>query len=506
MRISVGSKRLKNKPDTQQEKTRYFKGLKFKTEDFSNDKIKKMIGKGTTITYLYKDDVFDRTNHYMSNNYLGTQFICVDIDKCNIPPSDFVDMIKYKPSVLHTTFSNLTQRKENKFCYHLLYFFDEIIYGEDNFKDVFNSLTDDYKEYVDKQARDCHRVMFTSNSSLPHYEFYDYGITYKVSDFINNNDSERHEIKEWDKMSSTHKSYYSQYNISVEKDLSQDTSIDNSFNLDSQFLKDMYSMKRSQFIAEYSSVYPYITQTEIDLTRYVNGFVDLRNEEYYVVPTSQYRWDTERQRPYIPKIKEGFRTTMLWLDIIHFMKIVPHISKEHLVYLATTEVYRNFDNSDKQLDNMFIINKCKEVWNNIGNIHVKPVKKSFKIDKNYWLERGMDNWLSITNHIRKQMKCDDFGSLYDCSLTVEQNIVEFKNYGVRTTPKTLKKWLDENGIPYKTDKEIRDEHVIKFYEQNSTRSSREIERLCNQIGIEVNYRTIQRILSRHNSKKAECLS
>ena len=197
---------------------------------------------------------------------------------------------------------------------------------------------------------------------------------------------------------------------------------------------------------------------------------------------------------------------MLWLDILYFIKIVPEITKEHLVYLATTEVYRNFDNSDKQLDNMFIINKCKEVWNNIGNIHVKPIRKSFKIDKNYWLERGMDNWLSITNHIRKQMKCDDFGSLYDCSLTVEQNIVEFKNYGVRTTPKTLKKWLDENGIPYKTDKEIRDEHVIKFYEQNSTRSSREIERLCNQIGIEVNYRTIQRILSRHNSKKVECLS
>ena len=102
MRISVGSKRLKNKPDTQQEKSRYFKGLKFKTEDFSNDKIREMIGKGTTITYLYMDDVFDRTNHYMSNNYLGTQFICVDIDKCNIPPSDFVDMIKYKPSVYST--------------------------------------------------------------------------------------------------------------------------------------------------------------------------------------------------------------------------------------------------------------------------------------------------------------------------------------------------------------------------------------------------------------------
>ena len=69
---------------------------------------------------------------------------------------------------------------------------------------------------------------------------------------------------------------------------------------------------------------------------------------------------------------------------------------------------------------MFIINKCKEVWNNIGNLHVKPVRKTFKIDKDYWLARGMENWLSITNYIRRQMKCDDFGALYDYSLTLEK--------------------------------------------------------------------------------------
>lgn len=202
--------------------------------------------------------------------------------------------------------------------------------------------------------------------------------------------------------------------------MSHEIQISNTFDLNNQFISDMYKMKRGQFIAEYASVYPYVTQTEIAPARYVNGFVDLRNDDYYVVPTSQFRWDSERQKPYIPKIEKGFRSTMLWLDIIYFMKIVSDISKEHLVYLATTEVYRNFDNSDKQLDNMFIINKCKEVWNNIGNLHVKPVRKTFKIDKDYWLARGMENWLSITNYIRRQMKCDDFGALYDYSLTLEK--------------------------------------------------------------------------------------
>lgn len=98
------------------------------------------------------------------------------------------------------------------------------------------------------------------------------------------------------------------------------------------------------------------------------------------------------------------------------------------------------------------------------------------------------------------MKCDDFGSLYDCSLTVEQNIEEFRNYGIRTTPKTLKTWLDDNGIPYRTDKQIRDGHIIRLYEEDKNRSSRQIERLCKADGIEVNYRTVQRILARHNKE------
>ena len=89
MKLSVGNKQLQSKPSTQQEKSQYFKGLKFKTEDFDKDKIKEIIENGFTITYLYKDDEFGRTNHYMSKHYLGTQFICVDIDRCDMPPEEF---------------------------------------------------------------------------------------------------------------------------------------------------------------------------------------------------------------------------------------------------------------------------------------------------------------------------------------------------------------------------------------------------------------------------------
>ena len=501
MKITIGNKPLDHKPPKPKAGI-YFNDIKFKTGNFSNEAIKKIIDNGYTMTYLYKDNEFDRGDHYMSKNYLGTQFICVDIDKSDISPTEFIKHVKFKPSVIHTTFSNLTEIKDYKHCFHLLYFFDEIIYGEDNFNNIFNLITDDYRNLVDKQARDCHRVMYTSNSSLPDYEYKDYGITYRVSDFIKEDYDDidnlfevRHEDDERDKISGADISNISSNNILEEAKLSQDTT----FILDKQFFNDMYSMKRSEFIYHYSTTYPYITETYINPERYENGYVDLRNEDYYVVPTAQYRWDAERQRAYIPKIKQGFRNNMLWLDAVCFMKIVPNITKEYLVYLLIVEAYRNFENSDRQLTNQYIITKCKEVWNSIDNIKVKPVRKSFKIDKSYWLERGMDNWLSITNYIRKHIKCEDFGNMYDYSLTIEQNIKEFKNYGIRTTFRTLKTWLEENGIPYSTDKEVRDGHIIRLFEEAPSRSSREIEKLCKEQGLEISYRTIQRILNKCKS-------
>ena len=306
MRLSISNKTLKQKPCTQKEKSGYFKGLKFKTKDLSNESIKDIIDTGYTITYLYDNNEFDRRNHYMSNNYKGTQFICVDIDKSDISPTEFIEHVKYKPSVLHTTFSNLTEKKDNRYCFHLLYFFDEIIYGEDNFHKVFSLLTEDYIKYVDKQAMDCHRLMFSSNSSLNNYEYYDYGIIYRVNDFI------RREDNDWDKISAADIYNNSKNNISEKTDLSRQVYCStSSFTLDKEFYQNM----------------------------------------------------------------------------------------------------------------------------SLLSITVKPMKRSFKIDKNYWIERGMDNWLSITNHIRKQIRSNDFEELYDCSLTIEQNITEFKSLWGNNYPK-----------------------------------------------------------------------
>ena len=140
MNITIANKKLTEKPQTNIEKSIYFKDLTFKTANFNLNVFKEIIENGYTITYIYKDKQFTRENHYMTNNYVGTQFICVDVDKCDITPIEFVDKIEYKPTFIHTTFSNLTEAKDKKYCFHLIYCFNEIIKGEDNFNTIFNIL------------------------------------------------------------------------------------------------------------------------------------------------------------------------------------------------------------------------------------------------------------------------------------------------------------------------------------------------------------------------------
>ena len=93
------------------------------------------------------------------------------------------------------------------------------------------------------------------------------------------------------------------------------------------------------------------------------------------------------------------------------------------------------------------------------------------------------------------MRCDEFGSLYDFSKTVESNLQDFRSYGINTTKRTLVRWLEENGLPYDTDKDLRNRMVLQLHKADPTRSSRDIEKLCADAGVRVSYRTVQKIVA-----------
>ena len=509
MKISIANKKLEQKPKDN-ERGKYFNNIKFKCGNFPIEQLQDIISNGYTVTYLFKDNEFSRDNHYMTNNYLGTQFICVDIDSCEINPKEFVEKIHYKPTIYHTTFSNLTQEKGFKYCFHLYYCFDGVIYGEKNFNKVFETLTNDYSEYVDNNARDCHRCIFTSNSTLDNYIFNNSNIIYNVSDFINDESTNYDDLSTFfnenngcPKIDCLNKSN-SLNNLSRKSKIGQLDNIntkqlDNSFELDESFFIDLNSMNRSDFIRKYELEFPYITHTIIDESYFVNGYADVRNINYYVVPSAQYKWNNITKKGEIQKVKNGNRNTMLFIDAIAFMKIIPNITKEYLVYLLVTEVYKNFVNADGQLTNHFIIKKAKEVWESINTLTLEPIKKSFIIDKNYWLQRGKNNWLEVARIIMKEMKSNEFGELYDFNCSVEENIKYFKEYGISTKKQTLIKWLVENNLDYYTDKDYRNKMIMYYHNEDTSRSSRAIEKLMKNDGMKVGKSTISQVI-KENSK------
>lgn len=504
MKLTISNKTAQEKPIN---KGKFFgkegtdNRIKFKTGNFDLDTIEQIIRNGYVISYLFLNDDAMTRNEY---TYKGTQFICVDIDSCEIEPSKFIDSIKYKPTIAYTTYSNLTEVKGFKWCFHLLYFFDEILYSEEQFYKYLSLLTEDYKDFVDNNAKDCHRIIFGSNDKLENFKLIRTNKVYSESDFdevekFDNIDTLFNQNSDCLKNDFLNKSTTNK-NLSRNPKNRQVGNNDtktksNHFNLDKEFFHDLNSLDRVAFIDKYSYTYPYITNTYISEDMFVNGYADVRNINYYVVPTAQYKWNSKLNKPVIEKVKNGHRNTLLWLDAIAFMKIIPNITKEYLVYLLVTEVFKNFINGDGQLNNWFIINKAKDVWENIEHLDLKPIKKSFVIDKGYWLKLGYNNWLEVARIIRKEIKENDFGSLYDFNLTIEENIEEMKKYGVSTTKKTLTKWLDQNKLDYVTNKDFRNSMIIYYYKENPKRSSREIVKLCANDGIKVGKDTVIKVLN-----------
>lgn len=509
MKISIANKKLLSKPETNLDKAKYFKDITFKSGNISKDTFIKCIETGCTITYLYKDSEFNRSNSYMKNNYKGTQFICVDVDSCNVNPIEFVEGLKYKPTLLHTTFGNLTPQKQNKWCFHLFYIFDEVIKGEDNFRFVFDKLTEDYSDYVDNCAKDCHRVIFTSNKNLPNYICKDYGIIYKVKDFLStvveefveldnffNENQVGKKIKDASILTTTNNIQATEKSFPKEK---SDKISRNDWNLNEDFFTDLNTLKRSDFIDKYYSdrISSHTVITD-EMIRYTdNGIIyaDLRDVDWYEVP-SKFRFNPTTGKSSISKVQNGNRTKSLMFDCLMFLKCNPTISKEELVVALINEVYKYYNNTDKELSNYKVLGIAKYGWNLKDNIQVEPLKKKFKI-----LVSDSMKKITATGVINKLMKDEQIEENLDYTKTLEDNIKLMKENGIKITKNRLQQFLKDYEVTLKTDKQIRNEKIISLYRENPTLSSRKLETLCRENGINVTYKTIQGIIKENSIGK-----
>lgn len=410
---------------------------------------------GYTLLYIYNQQRdFTWYGSSPSLNYIGTQYICIDVDDWTGTPEEFISSIKYKPTIWHTTFSNKTPEKNYMWRFHLIYVLDEILYNADNFKALHDILVKDYSQYEDKRAKSPFRMVFTSNSSLPDFKMDCSGPIYRISDF-NLNVEHHDENPKTERRNLNKAAHYEVRQVSCKPN--------------PEFTKDLFNMSRKAFIEKYLPIYPYQTSTYVPRSMYnENGYADLRNTEYYVVPSSRGYWNNETKKVEVPKVKVGFRNTMLFMDAIAFMKIIPYMTIEHLILCLVKQVYSHYDDPDHEFTGKVIMDKAIKVYTSIDYLSddVQKVRRKFKINQDYWKDKGYDNWLEVSNEIRRMMRDDDLGSMYDFSQTLERNLSDMNDAGIKTTKRTLVKWLKNNGYEYCTEKDmlkmkVRELHCIQ---------------------------------------------
>jgi len=96
--------------------------------------------------------------------------------------------------------------------------------------------------------------------------------------------------------------------------------------------------------------------------------------------------------------------------------------------------------------------------------------------------------------LNKIMKDNEIGGLLDLDGTFETNIKIFKENGLNVTKQRLQQFCNDYGIELLTDKQARNNKIFSLYKENQGKTLRELEQICKDNGININYSSLSRIL------------
>ena len=152
------------------------------------------------------------------------------------------------------------------------------------------------------------------------------------------------------------------------------------------------------------------------------------------------------------------RRKCLFVSALIRRKIMPDITFEHLLYNLVAERQWYYDNSDNVLNNqelMRIANNALSMAYEKINVSTKRKPSKFKVDKAYCLEKGIKP-KAMVGLVRRKLKDEEIGSLYDCSLSVKENLEQLKANGIKIGLSRLYEFCDKNGIPRRSYRKMKD--------------------------------------------------
>lgn len=405
--------------------------IRYKRRTFTQNSLMVVLKTGYCVAHCFKtqNEVFTQSEK-TNDNFEYTQMIGVDIDDCQSDMETFIGGLERKPTFAYTTFSNGI--KGNRF--RMIYLFNQKIDSIPLYKAVYNWITEGLN-INDNCMRSVSQQMFGTNFAA---KWYNSDVWYDVPHFdesINTNQS---------------------INIKVSSEIKVSDRV--SSQISKSFITDMDSMASMDFISKYRNCYPYFTETEL---QYKDGYAVI-DSNYFVVRRMWYNQVYETKDGTVTvnevrKYKDGNKRRIRMYNTARILRNIKNdITAEHLAYILYLEREYYYDNSDNILSNERLLSIATEITSMPMDrvIMDNNNKNSFKVDKEYWRERGITPKQAV-QIVRGQINDRNIGELYDCSLTDKENIEMMKEYGIKVSLITLKRWRKKNGITKKVSSQIK---------------------------------------------------
>lgn len=456
------------------------KNLEFCTEDCPLAIIVNYALNGFIFSYNYNDIHFFRKGHYMSKNYLSTQFIIVDVDHTTFEAEEIISKMKNKPTFWHTSYSH---RKDGENRYHFYFCFKEPIYGEENFRTAYNKAIEGIEDIVDKHCADCHRIFYTSNRNYPDHEWGCSWIIYEVPEEC---------VKPCNiPLSKTHESPNA--NIIID-----------TVPLYGIFWDEFNTMRRGDFLTKYLPRYPFYYETPIDFQG--KSYCDLSDIDYYIVNPMRFKYDKDKRKMVKNIVKKGERHSQLFKDAIQFKAVNPNITLEGLVVALVHDVLNFYDNSDGEMSNRAIHSVAKDIMRDPRT----PIKsnKKIKVNMAYYKDDSMSVQQKV-GRARKDLTDDKIAEaienkgLKPMVTSIEDVLSVLRENSIHITKKRLLQFCERYDMSFPSSKELDRQQALVLHKQHPDLSSRQLADLCKSKGIKISYKTIQTIIKSHESVNKE---
>lgn len=418
--------------------------IRYKRRTFTQNSLMVVLKTGYCVAHCFRtqNEVFTQSEK-TNDNFEYTQMIGIDVDDCQSDMETFIGGLERKPTFAYTTFSNGI--KGNRF--RMIYLFNQKIDNIPLYKAVYNWITEGLN-INDNCMRSVSQQMFGTNFAA---KWYISDIWYDVPHFdesINTNQSAKTKVQ-----------FSKCKNQSAISDQSEEIKVQNgvSSQISKSFMDDMDCMASMDFISKYRNCYPYFTETEL---QYKDGYAVI-DSNYYVVRRMWYNQVYETKDGTVTvnevrKYKDGNKRRIRMYNTARILRNIKNdITAEHLAYILYLEREYYYDNSDNILSNERLLYIATEITSMPMErvIMENNNKNSFKVDKEYWRERGITPKQAV-QIVRGQINDRNIGELYDCSLTDKENIEMMKEYGIKVSLITLKRWRKKNGITKKVSSQI----------------------------------------------------